>query len=521
MTTFDTAPRRIPLVVLAAVGGVGGLAATFAFAPHGLWPLAFVAVAGLGWAVHRGARARSGVLIGWCFGLTFMATSLHWQTNIMLESYLGLTVVTSLLYAAIGGVLKAVQSLPGAVVWSAAAWSLGEWVLSVWPFGGFMWMRLGYSQIDGPLAGSYPFVGAAAVTFLVALVGHVMVSAAESPTVRVARWAAGVIVGVLTLGFAGSAWVPSVDQAGTIDVGWVQGGAPGGGIYGLGPARTITANQARQTDTLMDSVDSGDYPPPAFIVWPENSTDLDPRYDYPTQSLVESAVDRAGVPILVGSVYRGPGEEERQTVAAWWTPDGPEDLYVKQNIVPFGEWVPFRDVLVPLIPPLAYVGNQSVPGTEPGVIDATLTDGTSIDLGVAICYEVIYPETLYAADEAGAQVFVVVSSNAMYQGTNQIDQQFAITRVRAAEMRRDILVVTTSGISGRIDPQGTVEWSVADHQSASGVETLPLAQPTTPAMALGKYPEWFLVGLAMVGLVGAAVRRQRADRVPFRARDLV
>ena len=87
--------------------------------------------------------------------------------------------------------------------------------------------------------------------------------------------------------------MPTVEQAGTVNVGWVQGGAPGGGIYGLGPARTITRNQTRETYALMDEVDAGRLPRPSFIVWPENSTDLDPRYDFQTHSLVGSSVSRA------------------------------------------------------------------------------------------------------------------------------------------------------------------------------------------------------------------------------------
>ncbi len=496
---------------LAVVAAVSGLIASLAFEPYGVWPLAFIAVAGVGWAVHRTRSARWAVLVGWCFGLTFMGTKLHWQTAIMLESYLGLTAVMSLMYAAVGGLLKVVQPLPGAIVWSAGVWSLGEWVLSVWPFGGFMWMRLGYSQIDGPLAGFYPFFGAAAVSFLVALVGHTFVDAVETPTMLVGvRTLAGVLA-ALCLGFAGSIWMPTVEQAGTVNVGWVQGGAPGGGIYGLGPARTITRNQTRETYALMDEVDAGRLPRPSFIVWPENSTDLDPRYDFQTHALVGSSVSRADAPVLVGAVYQGPSEGERQTVSVWWTKDGPQDVYVKQNIVPFGEWIPLRSLLLPLIPVLAYVGDQSVAGTEPGVLEETLPDGRTVKVGVAICFEVVYPQTLYEAEHAGADVFTVVSSNAMYQGTNQIDQQFAITRVRAAEMRRDILVVTTSGKSGRIGPHGEVVWSVSSHDPASGVEIMPIAHPVTPAMYLGPFPERLLVGLGLIALAAAAIRRVRAD----------
>lgn len=486
--------------------------ASGSFAPYGWWPLAILAVAALSWTVHAARGLVAAILTGWSFGLTFMLTSLHWQTNILIASYLGLSLATSLLYAAVGGLLKLVEPLPGAVVWSAGAWSVGEWVLSVWPFEGFMWMRWGYAFVDSPLAGYYPFIGAAGVSFLVGMIGALLTWAVETPSWRRTAGALVAGVGIFAGGFAGTTWSPASAPAGTVSVGWVQGGAPGGGVYGLGPARTITKNQAEETAVLMERVAAGEEAAPSFMVWPENSTDLDPRADAQTQALVQGAVEAAGLPILVGSVYQGPGTDERQTVSVWWTTDGPQDVYAKQNLVPFGEWIPFRDVLLPLIPELRYVGNQSVPGTEPGLMEVALPSGEDLGVGVAICYEVLYPGTLSDAASAGADVFVVMSSNAMYQETNQIDQQFAITRVRAAEMRRDILVVTTSGVSGRIGSHGQIMWTAPDHVAASGVEEMPLQQPTTPVMVWGTALEW---GLALLG--GLSALAGAAHRIRFRA----
>src|SRR5699024_2716556 len=113
-----------------------------------------------------------------------------------------------------------------------------------------------------------------------------------------------------------------------------------------------------------------------------------------------------------------------------------------------------RELFLPLIPQLRYVGAQSVPGTQAGVLPATLRDGRTAMLGVLICFDVAFDDVVYDLPGNDAQIIVVQSSNAMYQGSSQIEQQFAITRARAAELRREVLVVTTSGISGVIDPSG-------------------------------------------------------------------
>jgi len=369
-------------------------------------------------------------------------------------------------------------------------------------------MRLGYTQLDSPLASFYPLTGAASVTFLVALVGHLLAALADARPLRPLAALAGVGVLVAATAVTGLPRTPAPEAS--VNVGWVQPGAPGGGVYGLGAPRTIALNSKAETGRLMARVRAGEEPDPAFLVWPENSTDMDPREDAPTLRAVETAVRDAGRGVLVGSIYAEDSREERQTVALWWDDHGAALVYAKRNLVPFGEWIPFRALLLPLIPELAYVGYQSVPGPTPGAFAVTLPDGGHLMAGVVICYEVIYPETVYEAARE-AQVMVVQSSNAMYQGTIQIDQQFAATRVRAAEMRREILVVTTSGISGLIGPRGEVVERVPDSVSASGVHAMPLRTAITPAMALARPVEWLTAGLGgvgvLLGLLSAARRR--------------
>lgn len=503
----------VPWWVLAPVAGIGGLAASASFMPFNAWPLAFVAVALLAWATSRAASTRVALAIGWTFGLLFMFTSLIWQTSIMVLSYTGLSLVMSLFYAALGGALHLIGRLRLAPLWGAGLWTLIEWVTSVFPFDGFAWMRLGYTQLDSWLAGFYPLTGAASVTFLVALLGHLLADLAQRP--GLVRGVATLITAAATLGvgLAGLAWLPAHTDEGSVDVGWVQPGAPGGGVYGLGEARTVTMNSMNQTGLLDQDVAAGRLPQPDFIAWPENSTDMDLRHDPMTNVAVETSVRHAGVPILVGSIYTDDARQERQTVAVWWDETvGPDLVYAKRNLVPFGEWIPFRDFFLPLIPQLAYVGYQSVPGTDPGAFDATLPDGRTIGVGVAICYEVIYPETVFEAAR-NSQVVIVQSSNAMYQDTIQIDQQFAATRVRAAEMRREVLVVTTSGISGLIGQRGEVLDRAPDSVGAHGVHTMALRSTSTPAMVASRWVEYLLAaqGLIGVGLGLATRRRSRRD----------
>lgn len=502
--------EHLPWWLLAPIAGIGGLAASAAFMPFNAWPLAFVAVAVLAWATSRAASVAAAAAVGWSFGLLFMFTSLIWQTSIMIASYAGLSVLMSLFYAALGAVLHLTGRRRLAPLWGAGAWTLVEFTTSVFPFDGFAWMRLGYTQLDSWLAGFYPLAGAASVTFLVALLGHLLAHLATRRTPRAAVALAAATALTLGVGLAGRVWLPAAsDTPETVSVGWVQPGAPGGGVYGLGEPRTIAFNSQAETGRLAERVRAGSEPAPDFIVWPENGTDMDPRQDAPTAAAVEAAVADAGVPVVVGTIWTDDAREERQTVAVLYDGNGSELAYAKRNLVPFGEWIPFRDFFLPLIPQLAYVGYQSVPGTLPGSFPLTTNDGRRLQVGVAICYEVVYPDTVFDAAREG-QVMVVQSSNAMYQDTIQIDQQFAATRVRAAEMRREVLVVTTTGLSGLVGQRGEVLDLVPDSVSASGVHAMPLRDTATPAMVASRWVEYLLAAQGLVGVVlGAVALRNR------------
>jgi apolipoprotein N-acyltransferase len=156
-------------------------------------------------------------------------------------------------------------------------------------------------------------------------------------------------------------------SAGSVNVGWVQGGAPGGGVYGLGPARSITYHSRDETAALMGRVAAGEMPAPQFIAWPENSTDHGPpRRRADPRGRAGGGRFRAGVPILVGIDLRGRRRRDAADRRVVVDRRDANLVYAKRNLVPFGEWIPGRDLLLPLIPQLSYVGADSVPGSTPG-----------------------------------------------------------------------------------------------------------------------------------------------------------
>jgi apolipoprotein N-acyltransferase len=508
-------PAQVSMLPRVVVVLVAGAALGLSWQPYGFWPLLLVAIPAFTLGV-RGVRPAAAVGLGYLFGLTMLLFAVSWLHVLGTWIAALLIIFMALFFGLLGLTVTLVSGLRWWPLASACCWVLIEYAYSRIPFGGFGWTRIAYAAVDTPLAGFFPIIGVAGVSFAVALIGQLIAWAIltlwSARRGRPAWRRQLLIAGALTvgLGLLGSALrlyqvEPEAGSAGSVRVGIVQGNIPGRGIEAMGRARSVTNNHLSETIQLMTKARLGEVPEPDFVLWPENSTDIDPTVDPLTKLTVQAAADVADRPILVGAVMQGPGDDERQTAALWWDPErGVLARYDKQNLVPFGEWIPFRAQLLPLIPLLQQVGAQSIAGTRPGVLDVAVA-GRPIKIGDVICFELAYDQTLYSSLIGGAQVMMVQSNNATYGGTGQIEQQFAITRARAMESRREIAVATTNSVSGFITRDGAVVARTQEFTAQSMVVDMPLRSALTPAVRVAPWLERSLALLAILACLAAAL----------------
>ncbi len=520
--TPTTQPNPKPLLLRVLVVMLAGVALGLSWQPYGLWPLLLVGIPAFTLAV-REVRPLVAVGLGYLFGLTMLTLAISWVHVLGTWIAAVLIIFMSLFFGLLGFSLTLVSRLRWWPLAAACCWVLIEYAYSRIPLGGFGWTRIGYAAVDTPLAGFFPIIGVAGVSFAVALISQLI--AWIVLTVWMARRGgrAGrsqlliAVAGIVSLVLLGSALrlyqlEPEIGSAGSVRVGIVQGNIPGRGIEAMGRARSVTNNHLSETIQLMTKARLGEVPEPDFLLWPENSTDIDPTADELTRLTVQAAADVANRPILVGAVMQGPRVDERQTAALWWDPDrGVTARYNKQNLVPFGEWIPFRAQLLPLIPLLEQVGAQSIPGTGPGVLDVAVS-GRPIKIGDVICFELAYDQTIYQSLIGGAQVLMVQSNNATYGGTGQIEQQFAITRARAMESRREIAVATTNSVSGFITRDGAVATRTQEFTAQSMVVEMPLRNALTPAIRVAPWLERGLALVAVLACIAALWHRTQRSR---------
>ena len=147
------------------------------------------------------------------------------------------------------------------------------------------------------------------------------------------------------------------------------------------------------------------------------------------------------------------------------------------------------------------------PGTEPGLLDM---NGTRV--GDVICFEVAYDGLLRDVVHGGAALVVVQTNNATYMGTGQIEQQFAISRLRAIDTGRSVVVAATNGVSGIVAADGEVAARAPVRAQEVLVRSVPLSDEVTPGIRFGRGIEWLLTLVAGVSVslaIGLGYRRRR------------
>lgn len=500
---------------------IGGLGLWVAFPPLGLWPLAVGGPLTLTLAT-RGRSVRAGAALGLLLGLAFFTPLLIWTGTFVGDlPWLALSVSQAASYAAMGAGTALVTRLPGAPVWAAAIWVAQEAARSRVPFGGFPWGRLGFSQADGPFAALAAYGGVPLVTFTVALTGTLLAAATirsrgllQAPQRRrLLRSGVGMLATALaipTTGWLAGLSLPDSNlstggPAPTVAV--IQGNVPRAGLDFNAQRRAVLDNHVSQTLLLAEQVAAGQRPRPDFVIWPENSPDIDPYRNPDAAAAIDRAAQAVDAPILIGAVLEGPGRYLTNAGIVWDPETGPGAQYAKRHPVPFGEYMPARSFFRLFSDQVDLLTRDFAAGQEPGVLDI---GGARI--GDVICFEVAYDSLVSDVVDGGATLLVVQTNNATFGYTGESAQQLAMSRMRAIEHGRNVVVAATSGISAVIAADGTVVDQSELFTPYVFIGAVAQRTEITMASRLGSLPEWALSAVAAGAVIAAAgIGRRRTS----------
>jgi apolipoprotein N-acyltransferase len=357
------------------------------------------------------------------------------------------------------------QSLMFALLFVAS-----EYVLSVAPFGGFNWLRLGYLLPDLPTFRVSYWFGISAITFLAMFFLHRITKAELSKIKTFSLIFLIAFVSSLTHFLTGIGEDERSDSG--INVLGIQGSVPQVGLDFNAQRAAVFANHYRKTQSeLMKSTENNQKID--LVVWPENSSDIDPFRNSDISRALIGLEQKYGIPILFGAVLE---QDDGLGNAAVLVKDGVLKVeYQKQKLVPFGEYLPFRSLLAPLIERFDRLSRDFIPGQGSNTILVN-----SLGVSVLICYEVAFDQIWHQAAKR-ADVLVVMTNNATYGGTTQPMQQLRITQAHARSLQIPIMVVATSGTTAFINKDGQIVEIISDNIPAAIYQNIAKPSRVAPA----------------------------------------
>lgn len=434
------------------LSALSGLLLSAAFEPIAMWWLAPIAIALEMYALSRSERTFLSVL---AFALTFNLVLLHW-TSIYVGSLPWIILATGLALFYLP--LVAVKRL--GISFFPIIFIVLEEIRNHFPFQGFGWARIAYSQADAPYAKIAAYGGAVALSAMTVLIGLFIFHLFRKQLNFLILLPIALVLIPINV---------AINQ--TTNALLIQGNVPKLGLDFNSRATEVFNNHVKETKAALQSEKKVD-----FILWPENAVDVDP---FRNPDVFET-LNTYAIPLILGAIVNR--DEEVLNTSILWTKEK-KNVYIKQHLTPFGEYIPLRSLATKISPLVEDVRDFST-GNESVIFNVA-----GAKIAPIICFELLDDQILHAAAKS-SNLLAVQTNSATFGDSAESAQQLQITRIRAIEHSRNVLSVSTTGYSAVIDYNGQIlqksDMGTAQHLFAE----IALISNTSPR---DRYGDWALV----------------------------
>lgn len=486
-------------LLLSTLALLAGAISTLAFAPFGLWPAALISVLVFLLLITK-RSVKWSAWLGWLWGLGSFATGISW-VHVSIDTFGGMPKVASLFlmalligYLAIYPALFAValnrffpdSQLRRYAIVIPALWLVFDW-LRGWVMTGFPWLWLGYSQIDSPLGNYAPLGGVELVTFAVVVSASLLAYALLSRRAMISLIPA--VIFATGYGLNAAHWVtPDPDSKTRFAL--IQGNIDQASKW-LPSERWPTI--IKYTDLTKKSWEAD------IIIWPEAAI---PAFEYEIASYLanlDTLVKEYDSALITGIINRSDAGLYYNSVLAIGQTDGgdytynPEQRYHKHHLLPFGEFVPFEDILRPLAPffnlPMSSFSRGEY--IQPNVLANRRL------LAAALCYEIIFNELIRRNVTEETDFILTLSNDAWFGDSIGPQQHMEIARMRALELGKPVIRSTNNGVTAITDYRGTIVAEVPQFETAILDAEVVSTQGRTPYHRFGSWPLYLWAGLSL------------------------
>lgn len=493
-----------------------GASTTLAFAPYALWPFAIISPALLLLLINN-SSTRASAVIGFFWGFGQFATGISW-VQISIDNFGGMPKVASLflmfllvsylslypmLFSAIlNRFFPNTESLLAKrtrfflavpVIWLLSDFSRG-WVMT-----GFPWLWLGYSQIDGPLAGFAPVGGVQLITLAILLISSslaysIIVKRAHSILVAIFIIASGLMLNTVN-------WV-TPNPTNKTKFSLIQGNID----------QELKWLPSERWPTLMKYWDLtkenwGD----DIIIWPEAAIPAIEQQVTRFLTEVDAEAQKHNSAVITGVLTKNKqGNFYNSVITLGQSPSAGYDPethphYNKYHLLPFGEFVPFEDILRPLAPFFNLPMSSFTRGSY--IQDNIIANGRY--LTAALCYEIIFGDQVRANMTEQTDFILTLSNDAWFGDSIGPLQHMEIARMRALELGKPLIRSTNNGVTGITDHKGKLIAQTPQFETNVLTTEVTSTDGMTPYYTLGNWPVTLFILLASLVSLFEITRRNK------------
>ncbi|TDF42493.1 apolipoprotein N-acyltransferase [Alteromonadaceae bacterium M269] len=447
------------------------------------------------------------------FGLGWFGAGVSW-VHVSIADFGGIPLIASvLMMAALAGYLALYPALFSyfsknyihTKYWPLAmpvVWLTTEWLRGAL-FTGFPWLSIGYSQLNSPLSGWMPIIGETGVSAILLLL-----CASCAVFLPRKQWLAPVIV-VVSLFVSGVVlnqyqWAKQTGD--TINVSLVQGNI----------AQEMRWVPEQEQPTMVKYWDmTNEHWDSDLVIWPEAAI---PKLEPFAQAYINRLDEKASstrTGLITGIVdYNLETKEAFNSMIALGSKAVGDtephyryqhsNRYIKNHLVPLGEFVPFEQ----LIRDLAPIFNLPMSSFTRGDYQQANLVSNGINIASALCYEIIFPRQLNANLTEETQFIVTLSNDAWFGRSHGPAQHLQIAQVRAKEFGLPVLRATNNGYTAIVDAQGNIQSQIPQFEAAVLTDNVTLVQGTTPYRYFGDFWTW-LIAIFGIALTLIFQRKER------------